>query len=78
MKKDAKNEALTPQPILHRNLTVLVTDDPMLFAEVKADPKIGPLLRAQLAPEVGVALPGNSDALARQLVKSGHLPKVIG
>lgn len=73
MKKDSPS----PPPILHRNLTVLVTDDPMLFAEVNADPKIGPLLRAQLAPEVGVALPGNSEALARQLVKSGHLPKVI-
>lgn len=73
-----KTDSSAPQPILHRNLTVLVTDDPMLFAEVKADPKIGPLLRAQLAPQVGVALPGSSEALARQLVKSGHLPKVIG
>lgn len=73
MKKDAP----TSPPILHRNLTVLVTDDPVLYAEVKADPRIGPLLRAQLAPEVGVALPGNSEALARQLLKSGHLPKVV-
>jgi len=73
-----KTDPPTPQPILHRNLTVLVTDDPLLFAEVRADPKIGPLLRAQLAPEAGVALPGNGEALARQLVKCGHLPKVIG
>lgn len=72
-----KKEPPAPAPILHRNLTVLITDDPLLFAELKADPRLGPLLRAQLAPEVGVALPGNGEALARQLVKSGHLPKVI-
>lgn len=73
-----KKQPETSRPILHRNLAVLITDDPLLFAELKADPRLGPLLRAQLAPEVGVALPGNSEALARQLVKSGHLPKVIG
>lgn len=64
--------------ILHKNLTVLITDDPMLFAEVKADPRVGPLLQAQLSAEAGVALPGNAEQLNRQLVKSGHLPKVVG
>jgi hypothetical protein len=64
--------------ILHKNLTVLITDDPMLFAEVKADPKVGPLLLAQLSPEVGVSLPQNGEQVNRQLVKSGHLPKVVG
>jgi len=71
-------QSAKPPVILHKNLTVLITDDPLLFAEVKADPRIGPLLQAQLTPETAVALPGNSDSLNRQLVKSGHLPKVIG
>ena len=64
--------------ILHKNLTVLITDDPMLFAEIKADSRLGPLLQAQLSPEAAVSLPGNAEQLNRQLVKSGHLPKVIG
>jgi hypothetical protein len=64
-------------PVLHRNLTLVITDDPLLYTELKADSKIGPLLLAHLAPEAGVALPDKAEGLVRSLLKSGHLPKVV-
>jgi hypothetical protein len=69
-------EKLVP-PVVHRNLTLVITDDPLLYTELKADSKIGPLLLAHLAPEAGVALPDKGDALVRNLLKAGQLPKVV-
>lgn len=63
-------------PVLHAHLTVVETDDPLLLQELKADPRLGPLLLAQLSDRVAVVLPAGTDALVKQMLKAGHLPKV--
>jgi hypothetical protein len=65
-----------PPPILHANLPILETADPFLLAEIKADPRLGPLILAELSDRVAVIHPGSGDAFLRQLLKSGHTPRV--
>lgn len=62
--------------VLHKNLTVLTTTDPLLLREIKADKKIGPLLIAELSETTVILAPGSEDAVTRQLLKSGHLPQI--
>lgn len=69
--------AATAGAVLHRSLTLVLTDDPMLYTELKSDAKVGRLLLAELASRAGAALPGNSETLIKSLVKAGHLPKVV-
>ena len=64
-------------PVVHRNLTLVITNDPLLYTELKSDSKIGPLLLTDLSPEAGVALPDKSETLVKNLLKSGQLPKVV-
>lgn len=66
-----------PAPlVIHDNISVLTTDDPLLLTELKADRKIGPLLLVQLSDTSVVVAPGSEDALTRHLLKAGHLPKI--
>ena len=64
-------------PILHAHLPVIETADPFLLAEIKADPRLGPLILAELSDRVAVIQPGSGDAFLRQLLKSGHTPRVL-
>ena len=64
-------------PILHTYLTVIETADPLLLEELKADPRVGHLIVAQLSDRVAVARPGASEPLLRQLLKMGQMPKVV-
>ena len=64
-------------PVLHANVALVEVQDPFLMAELRADPRLAPLLVAQLSDRVAVVVPGEDEALLRQLLKSGHTPRVV-
>jgi hypothetical protein len=64
-------------PALHASLVVVEVDDPLLLVELRADPKIGPLLVCQLSDRHAVARFESGDTLIQQLLKAGHLPRVV-
>jgi len=64
-------------PILHANVPVIETADPFLLAELRADPRLGPLILAVLSDRIAVIQPGAGDQFLKHLLKAGHTPRVL-
>jgi hypothetical protein len=76
-KTEASEEAAgAAGPVLHANLTLIEVADPILLAEIRADPRVAPLIATALSDRVAVVRPGAREQVVRQLLKSGHTPRV--
>lgn len=64
-------------PVLHANLTMIEVADPVLLQTLRADRRVGAAILAQLSECVAIIQPGQGEWVIKQLLKTGHTPKVI-
>lgn len=62
---------------LHRKVCVLITDTPVTAEEVLARPKLAAEIVGRLSETVLLVRPGRGEAVAAELRRLGHAPRVI-
>ena len=67
----------TDLPVAHTALILIEVDDPLLLAELRADPRISPLLLHQLSEKVVLVAPSASGDILARLRSAGHTPRVL-
>lgn len=64
-------------PELHLNAAIVEVSEPMLLAELAADPRIRRYLLARISDTVALVDPGHSRDVEKALLDAGHTPKVL-
>jgi hypothetical protein len=62
---------------LHRKVGVLMTDTPLTAQEVLARPKLAADIVGRLSETVLLIRPGRVEAVATELRKLGHAPRIV-
>jgi hypothetical protein len=63
---------------MHRNVSLIVTEDAVLLEELLADRKLAQDIAGRLSERVLLVRPGRADAVARELQRMGHTPQRQG
>lgn len=63
---------------VHKNVSLVRTNEPMLTEELLARPRLGRLLIGRLTEEVLLLRPGKLPEAVEELKKMGHTPQVVG
>jgi hypothetical protein len=61
---------------VHRNVTVVEVDEPLLLMELKAATSIGGAVVRQISPTVVVVADDRLEILLSELVAKGYAPRV--
>ena len=62
---------------VHRNLTIVEVDEPVLLTELEAATALSEAVVARLSPTTLVIDDRRSESLLRELVQRGYAPRVI-
>lgn len=63
---------------VHRNVSLIRTNDPILSEELLARPKLSRLVIGRLTDEILLLRPGKAGEAIEELRKMGHTPQVVG
>jgi hypothetical protein len=63
---------------VHRHVSLVLTNEPILAEELLARPKLGRLVIGRLAPHVLLIQPGKAADVVEELRKMGHTPQLVG
>jgi hypothetical protein len=70
------NQARIPAK-LHRRVSLIQTEDPILAEEVLANRKLAQDIVGRLAERVLLIRPGRVEAVVQELQRMGHTPQVL-
>lgn len=70
----AKGDSAT---VVYAGLASIEVDEPSLLDAIMADPKAAECITIRVSGTIALVEPSKFDALAKRLVKTGHLPKVM-
>ena len=62
---------------VHRNLTIIEVDEPVLLTELEAATALSEAVVARLSPTTLVIDDRRSESLLRELVQRGYAPRVV-
>lgn len=63
---------------VHRNVSLIQTNEPVLADELLARPQLSRLIVGRLTPEVLLVIPGRIPEVVQELRRMGHTPQVLG
>ena len=63
---------------VHRNVSLIRTNEPILADELLARPKLGRLVVGRLVGDVLLIRAGKMQEVLSELKKMGHTPQVVG